>query len=165
MKLYIILNKINNKIVAISEFKYHIIAFYLQNNYNRDIYTITKLTDKTKINNYLIMLDDYYLEEFDNFIIRPKDKDSIESIINYNKNKLFDTIEYLKYIKSDYNLTQSEIKSISKTISILKKNKKEDLEYFIDTESIIRAYYNMPSIRNNLLQLEKSFKYNINKTD
>ena len=165
MKLFIILNRVTNKIVAISEYKYHITAFYIQNNYTKDIFTIIKLTDKNKINSYLLMMDDYYLEEFNDFIIRAKDRSIIESIIYHNYQKLNETIDYLKYIRDEYNLSNQEIKNISKTISILKKNKKKDIKTFMDISSIIRDYYNLPSIQKELLQLENRYNYALNKED
>lgn len=162
MKLYILINTISNEILAITEFKYHIYSFYLQNEYSNDEYKIVKLTDKNKINNYLILLDDLYLIEFYNFFIRVKDKTIIMNMINDNISKLTETIEYLEHILSDFNVSNKESINIDKTISILKKNSKSsNIIDFIDIKNIIRDYYNIPSLQKTLTELQNRFEYNV----
>lgn len=147
MKLYTIINTDTNEIIAISEYKYHIYDFYIQNNYDPSIYSIKKIKDKGTINDYLILFSDLYIEELHDFVVLNKDLNILSEIINGEITRVYDAISLLKDVSKNVTKTKdSDI--IYKTICILKKGLKSDnITEIIDIRTIIYEYYNIPEFQ------------------
>lgn len=160
MKLYVLKLKPKDTIFAISEYKSHMRLFILQNGFNINNYYIEKITDKKKINKYLIKYDDLYMMEYKNFIIRNIDKYYLEEIY-YNMKKLIkDTLINLENINLNCIMDPKDHKTLTKTLHILEDNsKKKNLDNFINMNEIIRDYFNNHSIIDNLQDLNERYNF------
>lgn len=163
MKLYIIQNISNNDIIAISEYKFHIYSFYIQNNYNINKYKIFTITDDKKINNYLILFHDYYLIEYYDFIIRTKDKIIFDNYLYSNELKLYETENYLSYISDNTDIPKKERDILLKASKILSKNRRKNLSNFINLDKMIKDVYSIKGLRQSFHEMIENYNYQLDK--
>jgi len=166
-KLLVLKSKINNSVIAITEFKYHMKLFILQNEYDKKDYILKEYTDISKVNKYLIQYsEDYYLIEYKNFIIRNSDKKYIDELIYLSKNNIKETINNLDYINSNYILSPKEHIEISNNINILNNNiKKKNIDEFINIHYLIKNLCNNHNMKYDLQELNNNYQYNLLKGD
>lgn len=147
MVLYVL--KYRKKIIAISEYKKDMKLFILQNNFTSDNgYGLYKEKDQKSINKLLIVYDENYLTEYENYILRYKDIPVIEDLIYREYSELERTLEHLIHISKNYNISSKEVKTINKTISILNKDSYDEINKMIDVGAIISDYVGSPSLQN-----------------
>lgn len=154
MKLYAIVDKQKNKIIAISEYKKACEEFFIQNNYINGEYSIIKLTDDKKINSLLIVLDDLYLEEFYGYIIRRKDRLNLFYILERYEKMIVETHDNILDIISSHDLDKYEYGSLVKASDVLKNLYEEDK---LNKFKILRDYYNIPNLSKLLEEFNTDF--------
>lgn len=144
-KLFIL--KLNKKIVAISESKSDMEIFVLQCNLINQKIEILKEKDNKKINKYLNQYSDVYLHEYEGFILPDKDISVIDRLVQEHRNFVKDTIKSLKLINSNYIMSIDDHDIIKKCIEVIKRNKKDNFDEFINLNEIIMDYNNISGIR------------------
>lgn len=166
-KLLVLYLLSNNNVIAISEYEYHMRLFILQNNYTLEEYSLKVITDKKKINKYLIKYsDDLYLIEFKNFIIRCNDKKYIEDMIYCMRKDIKSLITNLESINTTCIMEPKDHEKIGKTINILNdKIRKKNIDEFINIHYLISSFFNNHSYRYDLQEMNDRYQHNILKED
>ena len=164
IKLYVLRTN-NNDIFAISEYKYHIRLFILQNEYSNKDYYLEVLDNKKKINKILIKYEHLYLMEYKDFIIRNVDYRYIKEIYNNMKDKVYKTIDNLYDINDSYIMSPKEHELISKCLNLLeKKSKKKNIDEFTNIQEVIRYYYNNTYYQDSI-ENYNNYEYNLFRED
>ena len=141
MALYVLQSTTTKKIFAISESKYSIKLFYLQNGYDKSTYIITKINDETLINKILVTKANLYLIDYYNFVIREKDKKILDNILYDNISLIEQTIQNLNSINSEYIMSPKSHNMIYKVCKILQSNKhKHNILKFINYMQQLKLY-------------------------
>lgn len=162
LQLYYIIKNSDNSVIAITEFKDDICQFFIQNNYTFNKYSIFKCDKQKKCSKMLAKYHELYLLEYRDFIIRNIDYQALTDIIEDTRKKMKSSIKDLEYIKDISNLSKKENKAFDTVIDVLKKNKKKkNIEYFIQLDSFIKEYYNIPSLQEQILRLNNDFEFHI----
>lgn len=158
-KLYLLKLLSTNKIIAITEYKYHMRLFILQNEYSQNDYTIEILTKEKEINKYLIKYtEDLYLIEYKDFIIRSSDKRYIDEIMYNTKNTIRNTVNQLESINLTCILSPEEHTKIGEIINLLyNKSKKKNIDEFINTHQIIKDFCNNHNMKYDLQELNDRY--------
>jgi hypothetical protein len=123
LKLYILLTKNNEKVIAISEEKNYIYEYIIQNNLSQE-YIVTSNKDKEFINKFLILYEDLILNKYEEYILTNIEQRMIDNIITEEVLIIKDTIDNLNHIYKDYNFDSKERKQIKKVINIIRKKNK-----------------------------------------
>jgi hypothetical protein len=121
MKLYVLFNQKNNKIIALSEDKAIIYQYIIQQNFNED-YKISKIKRDNLISKFLILYDELILQKFDEFILTSFEANIINKTIDEEKCKIEDTIDSLSFMIKNYNFSSKDQKVLLNTLKILNKN-------------------------------------------
>ena len=129
MKLYVIFNQLDNNIIALSEDK-KISYMYLLQNKNKN-YQLSKIKNEKMIEKISIIYDDLFIEEFEDFYMTTKEYKIIYKKIEEEKERIKLMIEDLLFMINNYNFSLKELKSIKKTINILRKNSKKEKFYLL----------------------------------
>lgn len=129
MKLYVIFNQLDNNIIALSEDK-KISYMYLLQNKNKN-YQLSKIKNEKMIEKISIIYDDLFIEEFEDFYMTTKEYKIIYKKIEEEKDRIKTMIEDLLFMISNYNFSLKELKSIKKTVNILRKNSKKEKFYLL----------------------------------
>ena len=129
MKLYVIFNQLDNNIIALSEDK-KISYMYLLQNKNKN-YQLSKIKNEKMIEKISIIYDDLFIEEFEDFYMTTKEYKIIYKKIEEEKDRIKTMIEDLLFMINNYNFSLKELKSIKKTINILRKNSKKEKFYLL----------------------------------
>lgn len=165
MSKLIVLRDKNNKTICISETKYDVKRFILQNDYNKKDIDISIYKDNKSINKYLIKYDSLYLINYKGFMVREKDIKLIKELIYEKKRIIKDTKKGIFDIINCCNLSINEINVLHKSLDLLdKKSNKSNLLSFIDIGTIIKEFYNS-NIFNNIYDLDYYYSYYIGKDD
>lgn len=156
IKLYIIYDA-EDKIFAITEYKYHAIRFILQTNNTLYHYKKYNMSEK-KFNHYMIKYDDIILYEYENFIIREKELKYVKDLIETTKYQLKYTMECIQNINQDCIMSPNEHEILGNASHIIKKYiKKKRINDFIGIKSFIRDIYSKKSIRDSIYDLTNYF--------
>jgi len=161
-KLFVL--KMNNDIIAITEYEYHMRLFILQNEYSKNEYYLKIITNKDKINKYLIKYDDEYIIEYKDFVIRAGDKKHIEDMIYSYRSSIRDIENKLCDINLQSIMSPEEHRILRDCIELLHtKTKKKNIDEFINIHGIIRDFCNDHKTRYDLQEMNNAYQYNLLK--
>lgn len=121
MKLYVIINNKDNKVIAISEDKALAYKYILQKNLNSSFRVIT-LKNKKQIETISLVYDELMLDIIDEFILTYNERKVINNIIEEEKSNIEEVISSLIVFLKKYDFNDKEYTHIKKTIKILSKN-------------------------------------------
>lgn len=158
MELFI-LYKNNKQIIAISEDESLMDQFILQNDYLVKNLKLQKINDELVINKFLLLCRELYLEEFQEFVIREIDRDSITRSIYDNFSIVEDTIEGLDTIINNSKISKKDISILEEAKDVLKKSlKPKNIQDTIVLKKILKNYYSNLYVGKEMHELNKLFK-------
>jgi hypothetical protein len=123
MKIYVLFNERNDKVIALSEDKSLVYRYVIQQNFSSE-YKISKIKKDDLVNRFLIIYDDLILQDYDEFVLTSFESRIINRTVDEEKARLEDAIECLVTMVKDYNFSSGDQKVLLEAIKVLNKNKK-----------------------------------------
>lgn len=129
MKLFVLYNPTDERIIAFSDNKKLIYSYIIQNNFTD--YLVSKIKDQNMIDKLIIVEENLLLQEFEGFILTTGEIKVVNKMLSEEKQRLIFTISDLSHMVENYNFSKKERKNIEKTINILKYSTTSERFYII----------------------------------
>lgn len=142
MKLYVLFNEKTGNVVAISEEESYIPRYMMQQNYGNK-YSMSTIKKEKIINKYLIVFEEYMLEEIEDYVMTLKERRVVYNILDEETYRLESVISDLKKILSTYEFKKKESIIIKCAIKLLDKiSRPSKLMKYLDIKGLIKSLFN-----------------------